>query len=490
MIARFGGLMKFRVVIAAVAMLAVTACSTNQTTGRQSFTAFMSEESEGKIGAENHPKILQQFGGEYKNPKLQAYVNRIGADLAKVTEKPGLRFRFTILNTPQVNAFALPGGYVYITRGLLALADNEAQVAGVLGHEMGHVLARHGAERYSTQLATQIGAGLLGVLSRNRDVAKLAGVGANLFVKSYSRDQEFEADTLGHRYISKAGFHPSGVADFLRKLRDHSKLTSDLSGLGRDPDEVNLLATHPRTIERVQEAERAIGGGARDGRVGEVAYKELIDGLLFGDDPEEGFVRGRLFQHPVLRFQFEVPPGFNLSNGRTQVQARGPNNSAVIFTIRPIPPGVSEARFLRYQFAKGISVRNVENINVNGLRGATGSARLVSRGQAIDVRPVVLPAPNRSVYQLVFISRAQDTRRLAEDFRRTTYSFKRLNDQEAQELKPFRLKIHRVQAGDTVARLAQWMPKGPDPIRRFRVLNGLERNQTLKPGQLVKYVTF
>ncbi|MCZ6607027.1 MAG: M48 family metalloprotease, partial [Alphaproteobacteria bacterium] len=216
------------------ALWLVAACSTNPATGKQSFTAFMSKEDELRIGAEEHPKMIKEFGGAYTDAKLRAYIRRIGIKLASVSEARDLPYTFTILNDDKVNAFALPGGYVYITRGLLALAENEAEMAGVLAHEIGHVAARHTAERYSTAMATNLGLMLLGAIGSSAGlpsgVGRIIGFGAQAALQGYSREQELEADMLGVRYMTRAGYTPDGMTSFFYKMQTHAELERAMEG--------------------------------------------------------------------------------------------------------------------------------------------------------------------------------------------------------------------------------------------------------------------
>lgn len=476
---------------AAYLLLGLSACSTNPATGEQSFTAFMSPEDELRIGREQHPKILEEFGGSYNDPALAAYVSGIGNKLAIVSDRPGLNYTFTVLDSPIVNAFALPGGYVYVSRGLLALADNEAELAGVIGHEIGHVTARHSAERYSRSVVTGLGAGLLGAVIGEPGVADMLNLGAGLYLRGYSRSQELEADQLGLQYMMADGYDPNAMASFLDRLRASTKLEAALNGTGGDPDSYNLLATHPRTIDRVREAQAAVGGLHQGGRISREAYLNQLDGMLYGDNPEQGFVRGRRFVHPVLRFEFVVPPDYTLINGQTHVTAIGPENTSIRYDMASVPAGVSMRDYLeRSTWTSQLPLTNVEAITVNGMRGATALARLGGSSGSEEVRVVAVRADPARIHRLVFIGPSQVMRRQQEALRRTTYSLRRIDEAEAAAIKPYRLRMHRVEPGDTVASLSKWMPEGRDPEARLRVLNGLAPGQEPAVGQLLKYISF
>lgn len=323
------------------ASLLLGACSANPATGKQSFTAFMSPEKEIQVGGEEHPKIVKQFGGEFGDRALASYVRDLGLKLAKTSEKPDLPWTFTVLNNTQVNAFALPGGYVYVTRGLLALASDEAELAGVLSHEIGHVTARHTAQRYSSTMAANIGVQLLGVLSQAAGLGsaggQLASIGANVALKSYSREQELESDMLGVRYMNHVGYDPQALVSFFDKLRAHQRLEAELKGLDeKTAEQSNIFATHPRTADRIAQAitlsENSKANGDGKAMRNADTYLNEIDGLIFGDDPDEGLVRGQVFIHPGIDLRFEVPDGFTLKNSPTLVLATDKSGAVLKFT--------------------------------------------------------------------------------------------------------------------------------------------------------------
>ncbi|MEC9236123.1 MAG: M48 family metalloprotease, partial [Pseudomonadota bacterium] len=228
----------------------LSACSTNPATGERQFASFMSPQQENQVGAQEHEKVLKQFGGLVKDKALTDYVNKIGQKLAQNTERPDVQYKFFLLDSPEANAFAIPGGYIYITRGILALANDEAELAAVLGHEIGHITGRHSAERYSHGVVTSLGAAILGAAVDNPNVARAANLGQNLYLSSYSRSQENEADMLGVRYLHRAGYDPSGMNRFLTSLGAFSALEAKANGQGAAP-QVNYFSTHPLTQERV-----------------------------------------------------------------------------------------------------------------------------------------------------------------------------------------------------------------------------------------------
>lgn len=479
------------------AMAPLAACTTNPATGQQNFTAFMSEEDELRVGAEEHAKILEQFGGEYKDPALTAYINAIGQQMAGLSEKPDLKFHFTVLNDPQVNAFALPGGYVYATRGLLALAEDEAEAAGVIAHEIGHVTGRHTAQRYSQAMATNIGltaasilAGIAGV-SIPQGVGQAVSFGAQAILQGYSREQELEADKLGVRYMTRAGYDPKSLISFFEKMSAHTNLEASLDGRER-PVEHNIMSSHPRTAQRIEQAIRLSSSIKAPGsRRARDIYLSQISGMVFGDDPEEGFVRGHAFIHPGLKFRFEVPDGFTMRNSPTRVVAKGPDDSVILFTaeakekakqVRSMP------RYLTNDWGRQLSLKSVEALDINGLAAATGWSRVNTDDGERDLRLLAVRATEDRIYRFTFVTRPAMTNKLSVPFRRTTYSFRNISDAEARGIHPHRLAIRTVKPGDTADGISDAMPLGKFNRGWFRVLNGLRPDETLVPGRKVKIV--
>jgi predicted Zn-dependent protease len=472
------------------AALALQGCAQSPATGRSIFTGGLSPEDEVKLGREQHPEIVGEFGGDYDDPELRAYVNSLGRLLARTSELPNLDWHFTILDSSIVNAFALPGGYVYVTRGLLALADNEAELAGVLAHEIGHVTARHSAERYGQSVLGTAAALGVGILLGSEAAAQATSSAAQLAVLSYSRDQEFEADTLGVRYLARTGHDPNAMATFLRRLLGHSRYEAELAGRPEAADAFDITQTHPRTADRVQRAIQQAGGRTIDNPiVGRDIYLDKIDGMVFGDSPAQGYVRGQRFLHPELGFAFEVPEDFQLANTPKRVVAQNPNGAAILFDAAKKPSSAPMTRYLAEDWARDVRLQDLQAIDVNGLEAATAWTRIdTSEGQA-DFRLVAIRLDRNAIYRFLFVTPSTLSSSLSASLRRTTYSFRRLNSQDADDLRPYRLDIYRVKSGDTQARIARRMPLGDQSLDQFQVLNGLRAGEPLRAGQRVKIVT-
>lgn len=482
----------------ACALIAVAGCTTNPATGQSAFTAFMSPEDEQRVGREEHPKLVKEFGGAYADAKLAGYVDQVGQALARTTEMPGLAFSFTVLDDEMTNAFALPGGYVHVTRGLLALADNEAEMAGVLAHEIGHVTARHSAQRYSQGVLAQIGAGILGIAGAAAGVpaaGDLAGFGAQAYLQGYSREQELEADMLGIRYMTRAGYDPQAMASFFRKLDRFTQLQATMAGDPQAAQRFSIMASHPRTGDRVAQAIQLAGmAPAKAARVDEAEFLSRIDGMVFGDSPEQGVRRGRDFAHPRLRIAFRVPPGFVMVNDAKQVTARGPGDSLIAFDADMRPEvaraNLDPASYVTRVWGGKLALRDVETFTVNGMPGATATAEVRTRaGAPVDLRLVAVRERPDRLYRFMFLTPTSLTDRLSPEFRDTIKSFRRLSSDEAAAIKPLRLRVVTVRAGDTPERLAAGMPFDSHRTEMFLVLNGLRQGEPLQPGQKVKVIT-
>ena len=473
--------------LAAAASLGLGGCSVNPATGEEQFTALMSPEEERRIGAQEHPKLVKALGGLYDDPTLQRYVADLGRQIQQTSEQPEPPFTFVVLDSPEANAFALPGGYIHVTRGLMALANDEAELAGVIAHEIGHVTARHSAERYSHGAVADLGAALLGaVIDSDSDFAQLA---AGAYVKGYSRSQELQADMLGVRYLSRSGFDATAMSSFLETMGAVTALDQAMAGARGEEASVGLFASHPRTADRVRkaaEAARAQFGGdrARD------TYLRRIDGTIFGDSPEDGFVRDRAFAHPHLRIAFTAPPGFRLRNGPHAVVGTHPTGALLRFDeARLQDHAMGTSRYLQGVWASKVPLEKIERLAIDGLDAVAARTRLRISAGVRDIRLVAIRAAPERVYRFFFVTPPDRTREFVAPFRQMMGSFRRLSQRQAANLRPLRLRVIEVAAADTVESLAARMPFNDFRIERFRVLNGLRPGERLSPGQLVKIVT-
>lgn len=483
------------VLVFAAALPWLQSCTTNPATGGSDFTPFMSPADEVRVGAEEHQKILSQFGGAYKDAKAQAYVNDLGQRLAAKSELPDLKWTFTVLDSDIINAFALPGGYVYISRGLMALADTEDQLAGVIGHEIGHVTARHAANRYSAAVGTSIGVTGAAILAdiflgggSGQIIQAAGGSAAQGFLASYGRSQELESDSLGVRYLSRTGYDTQAMADFLAKMEQQSALLAKLQN--ETPRGFSYMDTHPPTDERVWKAsalaQKTPGAGA-GGSPREFFQK--IDGLVYGDSSEQGFRRGRQFAHPGLRLSFEVPPDFHMLNFPDKIVAKGPDGTMIVVDRTMQQYTIPPDQYLASVWAPKLNLQGLQRIPANGLQTGTGYSQVRTQSGNAGLRLGAVAWPDGHMIRIQFIAPVAQARKYDPGFLEMLGSFRQLSPGEAASLKPWRVRPYQVRKGDTVAGIAAKLPFTKLAEDRLRVLNGLGPSDTLAAGTWIKIVS-
>jgi predicted Zn-dependent protease len=429
-----------------------------------------------------HQRILAAYGGAYDDPRLEALIGRAVERLVAASDRPDLRYRVTILNSPAVNAFALPSGHLYVTRGLLALANDTSELASVLSHEMAHVIARHAAIREDQARQAAIVSRVINDVLSDPQMGALALAKSKIALASFSRAQEFEADGIGVGIAARAGFDPYGAVRFLTSLGRNAELKPNGN---IDPRLLDFVSSHPATPERVTNAQvnarqySAPGAGERDRE----AYLGGIDGLVFGEDPSEGFVRGRRFLHPKLGFTFTAPDGFVLENtAQAVLGVREGGGQALRFDGVRVPAEQSLADYLASGWIENVDRNSIEDVNINGFSAATA----VARGDQWTFRLYAVRFGSE-VYRFIFAAKqtsAQEDRA----FRASVSTFRRLRLSEIEAAKPLRLSVITVKPGDTIERMASRMAVADRALERFRVLNGLAPGQFVKPGERVKIV--
>ena len=437
-----------------------------------------------------HQRILAAYGGVYNDPKLQVMLERTVEKLVAASDRPDLHYKVTMLNSQSINAFALPTGQLYVTRGLVALANDESELASVLAHEMGHVVARHAAIREEqAKQAALVGRVVSDVIS-DPEIGALALAKSKLALASFSRAQEFEADGIGIGIASRAGYDPYGAVRFLTSMEHNSELKPQQTAAAIDPRAPDFLSSHPATPERISNAvanARQYGGGpATTGSIGgrdKTAYLGDIDGIVFGEDPSEGFVRGRRFLHPRLGFAFTAPEGFNLENtAQAVLGVKHGGGQALRLDVVRVPAEQTLAAYLTSGWIEGIDASTLEDISVNGFAAATAAAK----GDQWDFRLYAIRFGS-DVYRFIFATKhsSPESDRV---FRESVGTFRRLSLAEIEGAKPLRLQVVTVGPSDTVEKLAMRMAVTDRQLERFRVLNGLEPGERLKSGSEVKIV--
>jgi predicted Zn-dependent protease len=429
-----------------------------------------------------HLRILAAYGGAYENPKLEPFLAYTVDKLVASSERPDLKYQVTILNSPAINAFALPSGQLYVTRGLIALANDTSELASVLSHEMAHVIARHAAIREDQARQAALVNRVANDLLADPQLGALALAKSKIALASFSRAQEFEADGIGVGISARAGYDPYGAQRFLSSMGQNAHLRARNAAI--DPRAPDFLSSHPATPERVANAQANArqytgpGSGARD----RAEYLAHVDGLVFGEDPSEGFVRGRRFLHPKLGFTFTAPEGFALENTAQAVfGVKDGGAQALRLDIVRVPNDQTLAQYLVSGWIENIDENSVEELVVGGFPAATATAK----GDQWTFRLYAVRFGS-DVYRFIFAAKHR-TEAVDRTFRDAVMSFRRMSVAERDAAKPLRIKVVTAGAGDTVEKLARRMAveKGAEHLR---VLNGLGPNDKLKPGDRVKIV--
>ncbi len=435
-------------------------------------------------GAQANPQLLTQYGGKYSGPQ-SAYVERVGKRVAVQSGLSNASGDFTValLNSPVENAFAIPGGYVYITRQLLALMNSEAELAAVMGHEVGHVAARHSNSRSTRSTLGTLGATLLGAVTGSDLVGRIAGVGSQLYTLSYSRNQEYQADQFGVRYATAAGYAPSGMADALVQLNEAQTLAAQTSGRGGNAVPT-WMSTHPNGADRVRRAQALAqqAGHAATPPAQDVTYLRMLDGLRYDDDPAQGVIDGTTFKHPALRVRFTAPAGYALQNGTDTVTIAGQGGQAE-FRMGPAGDPASVVR----QRLTALGAQNVgepERTRINGTEAAIGTVRANANNQAVDVTVIAYRYPSATYYFQIVTPAGRGIG----PFESLLDSFGTLSQAEANAIVGKRIRIVTVKANDTVDSLSRQMAYPDFQRDRFLTLNGLKDGARLVPGQLMKVV--
>lgn len=442
-----------------------------------------------------HEQIVEAYGGEYDPDGVGAYVRGIVNRLEPHADLRRPIQHVTVLNTPMVNAFATPEGGVYVTRGIVALANSEDELAGVIGHEIAHVAEGHGQQRQTVS----IGAALLGLGLQAAGVGDwgLLGynVAANLGLSSYSRDQEQDSDRLGVRYLHRAGYDPYAMHDFFQSMLLNEQLSQRLQGSDSYTPPVEFFSTHPNTQGRMQEVyNRAERKGVAEGEVPRIVtgYMNQIDGMRYGDDSDQGFVRGRSFIHPDLRFAYDVPQDYTIQNGTSEVMASHRDGSRIRFDMAETNYSAKGnlGSYLTNTMAQELEtqITNVQQFRINGLRAASGRATVTQNRQQKDAFFVVYEGDGNNIFRFVMVG-PRDGRSFSQrGWVDTMDSFHRLSQSEAVNEVPLRIDIIEVRRGERVADLAARMAFDDYQVERFRTLNGLTPEDTLRTGELVKIV--
>jgi predicted Zn-dependent protease len=475
---------------AAVLALSV-ACATNPVTGKKQMS-LLSEAEELAIGQQQDVEIRREMG-VYDDPELQRYVNDLGQELARNSHRPNLPWSFTIVDSPAINAFALPGGYVYVTRGLLAYLDDESELAGVLGHEIGHVTARHAAQAYTRQAQASLGLTILSIfIPSTAPYTDLGATGLGVLFLRNGREAELEADRLGVEYGSGAGYDPAGVPRFLATLARVNAMS--------ERGVPNWLSTHPDPGSRVTKAEPVAGKfvSANAKKINHDQYLEHIRGLVFGDNPKDGVVRGTEFLHPLLRIGVKFPDGWELTNTPDAVMAQEPGTQHFMV--------LQEVEATLRQGYGGQAARSIGDVAVEAMRKAgyavvDGTMQKINghdahvglyRGTAKGAGKVMMRAAHiaigRQLYVVAGFAPEAEFSLVDRDILPSLQTFRQLSMQEASNVRPNRVDFYVVRQGDSWQSIAARQSKGYVTAATLAIMNDREVSVQPQAGDRVKIV--
>ena len=475
-----------RSAVVALGALSLTHCAQNPVTGSKDFV-LMSEQQEIQVGAQAHQDVLKEYAA-LDNPALQAYVNEVGQRLAKQSHRPNLEWHFTVVDSPDVNAFALPGGYVYITRGIMAYLNTEAELAGVVGHEIGHVTARHGVRQQSASTAVGLGAVLGSILvpgMNNQAGASLLQTLAQAWTAGYGREHELESDRLGAEYLAKANYNPQAMIDIIGVLKNQELFAAEQARRnGKKPATYHgTFDTHPSNDARLKQ----VVGEANQytvalPREGHNEYLRKLAGTYFGDSPDQGLIRNNALLHDKLGLAIQFPQGWTVRNRPDRVVAVSPEGDALV-ELQQGPKSDKPLETLQ----KGLKLDAGARYDSGSLSGYPAAfAAGAQQGKPVVVAAVVF---NGTQYLIAGLAKDKATyNRERNTLRGAINSFHAITPAEKQAARPYLVQIITAQPGTTMAGLAKQSPLGADAESQLRLMNDLYPSGEPKPGQLLKIV--
>lgn len=481
--------------ISAIALFAHS-CAVNPVTGKKELM-IMSEDQERALGVQSDPSIVASFG-LYEDERIQAFIQEKGEQMGKISHRPDLDYQFKVLDSPVVNAFALPGGFVYFTRGILAHFNNEAEFAGVLGHEIGHVTARHSASQYSKQVLAQVGLVAGMVVSEDfRNYAGVAQQGLQLLFLKYGRDDESQSDQLGVEYSTKIGYDAHEMADFFATLNRLSEQAGQ-----RIP---TFMSTHPDPLDRygkVHEAadkwQRKYGSGEL--KVNRESYLQMIDGLVYGEDPRQGFVENSVFYHPELKFQYPIPSGWQTQNSPQQVVHAPQDGKAIVLLTLAQGNSLQEAANNMLEQYK-LTLRESNNVTVSGMPALAlvadqvpqqqeGQQPMTPEQQQANTTRIMsyFIQYNGMIYQFLGAAALANFNNYSMVFSNTMNNFRTLSDPDKLNRQPERIRIRRVGRTAILADVLQAFNMPSNRHEELAIVNGMKLTDPVEAGTLIKVV--
>ncbi len=464
--------------------LALTNCAQNPVSGRANFVT-MSETQEVQTGRQEDVKVRQEYG-VYDNKALQQYVNEVGQRLGKASHRPQLQYTYVVVDSPEINAFALPGGYIYVTRGILAYLNSEAELAAVLGHETGHVTARHGVQQMSAATAAGVGATLVGIFVpalRNQAGDTAIGLLGNALLSGYGREHELEADKLGAEYLYRTGYDPQAMIKVIGVLKNQELFDAEVAKAeGRQPRSYHgVFASHPDADQRLQEVVGEAGKLAGSGRVNQEEFLRMIDKVPFGYSESQGFVRNFTFYHRELGLVLKFPDTWRISNKPDSVSASNRGDDVMIEMRLAGRAQGAPADILRKQIG---NAREITSTTINGLPAAIATTSI--RGLPTRAAVVFL---GKSAYLIGGQAKTEGAMQQAlAAINATITSFHAMSETERNSARPLTLRVINAPPGATFAELARSSPLGKNAVSYLRLLNGLYPQGEPAAGQALKIV--
>jgi predicted Zn-dependent protease len=472
-----------------VFLLSISTCAVNPVTGKKQ-VMMMSESQEVDMGRQYDPEVLATFG-KYQDDKLNAYIQEKGREIAKISHRPGIEYYFKVIDSPVVNAFAVPGGYVYITRGILAQLNNEAELMGVMAHELGHIAARHSVSQQSNQ---QMGQLLLigGMIASDKfaEYGQYAMQGMQLLFMKFSRDDEREADRLGVEYSSKLGFDAHKMADFFQVL-NKMNLADENAGVP------TFLSTHPDPGDRYV----SVNKQAKDWqdslkypswKVNSDSYLQMIDGIIYGEDPRQGYVEANTFYHPELKIKFSFPAGWKIDNSPIQVRMMPQDGKALmVFTISPEETMEEAAKYTAEQLQ--MTIQESKKITINGLPAVESLSKQVITDQSTGQTSTNLILScyiecGSYVYVFHGVSSETDFKSYFSSLESAMTTFSRLTEPSKINVKPNKLLVKKVQNAGTLSDAFRFYGVPQAKMNEIALLNNLELTDKVQAGRLIKII--
>ncbi|MGD2245754.1 MAG: M48 family metalloprotease [Candidatus Aminicenantes bacterium] len=472
---------KFLAAPLCIIFLLTISCAINPVTGRQELS-LISEQGEIALGEKTDKQVRAQFG-VYNDPALTAYVERIGKKLIPYTHRPHLPYHFAVLDTPVINAFAVPGGYIYVTRGILAMMNSEAELAAVLSHELGHVNARHSVRKMSQMILVQLGLAVGTALSKEfAKYSGLAGIGIQLLFLKFSRDDERQADQLGVEYSRSGGYNPGPMVNFFHSLQ----ALGDLSGGHSLP---GFLSTHPLNSERIQNTKAMLREGDSLLRFGRTPYFNTINNMVYGDDPRQGFVEGDTFHHPQMRFSFSFPQGWKIQNNPSNVTVVSKDgNAAVVLLAEQSGDPIRDFARKKAASFEGHTLLDEKNLTINGMASYLQYID-VPQQESENLR-VLLSCIRKGpyIYSFASMSTASNYSKYESVFGTIIGSFRELTNRNYLNRQPKRIRLIKANGRQTLQTLFQRAGMKRDLWPKFAIMNGFKLNQRPESGRLIKII--